>query len=137
MTREFGVPFLLFARNQHFPIGNKNLKSFFQNSRFSQFFFRISLFKIQLILLCGLQVIPYWGSQNDRKVLRAFWNPKHLYTPDASCHVLITSYGFAVKDVKHLQRIKWQYMVLDEAQALKSASSQRWKTLLSYNSRNR
>ena len=36
-----------------------------------------------------------------------------------------------------MQRIKWQYMILDEAQNIKNSSSARWKTLLSLQSRNR
>ena len=33
--------------------------------------------------------------------------------------------------------MKWQYVILDEAQAIKNINSQRWKTLLSFNSRNK
>lgn len=33
--------------------------------------------------------------------------------------------------------MRWQYMILDEAQAIKSSSSARWKSLLSFNCRNR
>lgn len=36
--------------------------------------------------------------------------------------MVITSYQLVVQDVKYFQRVKWQYMVLDEAQALKSSS---------------
>lgn len=50
------------------------------------------------------------------------WLQKTLYTQDASFHVVITSYQLVVQDVKYFQRVKWQYMVLDEAQALKSSS---------------
>jgi DNA helicase INO80 len=49
----------------------------------------------------------------------------------------VTSYQLIVADEKYLKKVKWQYMVLDEAQAIKSASSQRWKTMLSFNCRNR
>ncbi|CAL1282320.1 unnamed protein product [Larinioides sclopetarius] len=83
------------------------------------------------------KVLPYWGNTTDRKVLRKFWNQTDLHTENASFHVLITSYQLVVQDVKYFQRIKWQYMVLDEAQAIKSTSSQRWKILLSFNCRNR
>ncbi|KAF8774352.1 Chromatin-remodeling ATPase INO80 like protein [Argiope bruennichi] len=83
------------------------------------------------------KVLPYWGNTNDRKVLRKFWSQTDLHTENASFHVLITSYQLVVQDVKYFQRIKWQYMVLDEAQAIKSTSSQRWKILLSFNCRNR
>lgn len=42
-----------------------------------------------------------------------------------------------VTDFKYFNRIKWQYVVLDEAQAIKSSSSQRWKMLLEFKCRNR
>ncbi|XP_066282143.1 chromatin-remodeling ATPase INO80-like isoform X2 [Branchiostoma lanceolatum] len=85
------------------------------------------------------KVLPYWGNQHDRKVLRKFWNQKQLqmHTEDAPFHVLITSYQLVVQDVKYFQRIKWQYMVLDEAQAIKSSASVRWKILLGFSCRNR
>jgi len=43
----------------------------------------------------------------------------------------------AVQDEKYFQGMKWQYMILDEAQAIKSSSSNRWKSLLSLHCRNR
>ncbi|KAH8369105.1 hypothetical protein KR009_001061 [Drosophila setifemur] len=82
-------------------------------------------------------VVPYWGSPGERKILRQFWDHKHLHTRDASFHVVITSYQLVVSDYKYFNRIKWQYMVLDEAQAIKSAASQRWKLLLGFSCRNR
>eukprot|EP00884_Botryococcus_braunii_P007956 jgi/Botrbrau1/17161/Bobra.0157s0055.1 len=42
-----------------------------------------------------------------------------------------------VQDEAHLKRVRWQYMVLDEAQAIKSSSSNRWKTLRGFACRNR
>ena len=84
-----------------------------------------------------LKIMPYWGSQKDRRVLRQFWNQKSLYRRDAAFHVLITSYQLVVQDEQYFRRLKWQYMILDEAQAIKSSSSARWKTLLSFNCRNR
>ena len=83
------------------------------------------------------KVVPYWGSPNQRKILRQFWDQKDLHTKDASFHVVITSYQLVVSDYKYFNRIKWQYMVLDEAQAIKSTSSVRWKLLLGFNCRNR
>ncbi|XP_010772835.1 chromatin-remodeling ATPase INO80, partial [Notothenia coriiceps] len=62
---------------------------------------------------------------------------KTLYTRNAPFHVVITSYQLVVQDVKYFQRVKWQYMVLDEAQALKSSTSVRWKILLQFQCRNR
>ncbi|EHK98086.1 putative DNA helicase INO80 [Glarea lozoyensis 74030] len=85
-----------------------------------------------------LKVLPYWGTAADRKVLRKFWDRKHItYTEDAPFHVLITSYQLVVSDVNYFQKMRWQYMILDEAQAIKSSASSRWKSLLGFHCRNR
>jgi DNA helicase INO80 len=85
-----------------------------------------------------LKVLPYWGNAADRKVLRKFWDRKHItYTQDAPFHVLVTSYQLVVSDVAYFQKMKWQYMILDEAQAIKSSASSRWKSLLGFHCRNR
>jgi len=86
----------------------------------------------------SLKALPYWGSVKDRQVLRKFWNRKQIaYNRDSPFHVLVTSYQLVVTDEAHFRRVNWQYMVLDEAQAIKSSQSARWKTLLSFNCRNR
>lgn len=86
----------------------------------------------------ALKVLPYWGTAADRKVLRKFWDRKHIiYTEDAPFHVLVTSYQLVVSDVAYFQKMKWQYMILDEAQAIKSSQSSRWKSLLGFHCRNR
>ncbi|KAJ8899032.1 hypothetical protein K2173_008857 [Erythroxylum novogranatense] len=98
-----------------------------------------------------LKTLPYWGGIHERTILRktsiqsayiagtclqqnfdAFLN----FRMEAGFHILITSYQLLVSDEKYFRRVKWQYMVLDEAQAIKSSSSIRWKTLLSFNCRN-
>ncbi|KAI8646831.1 SNF2 family N-terminal domain-containing protein [Parasitella parasitica] len=83
------------------------------------------------------RALPYWGNPKDRKVLRQFWNKKQLYGKDAPFHIVITSYQLVLTDVTYFQRVKWQYMILDEAQAIKSSSSARWKQLLGFHCRNR
>ena len=86
----------------------------------------------------GLKCLPYWGNAKDRKVLRKFWDRKHItYTKDSPFHVLITSYQLVVQDTQYFQKIRWQYMILDEAQAIKSSQSSRWKSLLGFHCRNR
>ena len=85
-----------------------------------------------------LKVLPYWGNAKDRKVLRKFWDRKHItYSRESSFHVLVTSYQLVVQDTQYFQKIRWQYMILDEAQAIKSSSSSRWKSLLNFHCRNR
>lgn len=86
----------------------------------------------------ALKVLPYWGNAKDRKVLRKFWDRKHItYTNESDFHVLVTSYQLVVQDTQYFQRIRWQYMILDEAQAIKSSQSSRWKSLLGFHCRNR
>ena len=85
-----------------------------------------------------LKCLPYWGNAKDRKVLRKFWDRKHItYNRDSPFHVLITSYQLVVQDAQYFQKIRWQYMILDEAQAIKSSQSSRWKSLLGFHCRNR
>ncbi|XP_043691411.1 chromatin-remodeling ATPase INO80-like isoform X4 [Telopea speciosissima] len=84
-----------------------------------------------------LKRLPYWGGLQERQILRKNINPKRLYRRDSGFHILITSYQLLVSDEKYFRRVKWQYIVLDEAQAIKSSNSIRWKTLLSFNCRNR
>ncbi|BES93040.1 DNA helicase [Nesidiocoris tenuis] len=83
------------------------------------------------------KVVPYWGNQQERKILRQFWDLKGIHTKEASFHVVITSYQLVISDIKYFNRIKWQYLILDEAQAIKSTTSMRWKMLLGFNCRNR
>jgi len=86
----------------------------------------------------SLKALPYWGNVKDRATLRKFWSKKEIsYNKDASFHVLITSYQLVTQDQQYFQRVKWQYMILDEAQNIKNASSVRWKTLLGFHCRNR
>ncbi|KAF9821911.1 hypothetical protein IEO21_00341 [Rhodonia placenta] len=85
-----------------------------------------------------LKALPYWGNVKDRATLRKFWNKKEIsYDEDAPFHVLITSYQLVTQDQQYFQRVKWQYMILDEAQNIKNSSSARWKTLLGFQCRNR
>ncbi|KAF2738528.1 hypothetical protein EJ04DRAFT_428494 [Polyplosphaeria fusca] len=85
-----------------------------------------------------MKVLPYWGNAKDRKILRKFWDRKHItYSKDSDFHVLVTSYQLVVQDAQYFQKIRWQYMVLDEAQAIKSSQSSRWKSLLGFHCRNR
>ncbi|KAK6636981.1 hypothetical protein RUM43_010648 [Polyplax serrata] len=83
------------------------------------------------------KVVPYWGSVQERRILRQFWDQKDLHTKEASFHVVITSYQLVITDFKYFNRIKWQYLILDEAQAIKSSNSMRWKLLLGFSCRNR
>lgn len=49
----------------------------------------------------------------------------------------MTSYQLAVQDAFAFKRKKWYYMILDEAQNIKNFQSQRWQTLINFNSQRR
>lgn len=85
----------------------------------------------------SLRVLPYWGNNKQRKVLRKFFNLKYLGSKQSSFHVVVTSYQMIIIDDKLFSRMKWQYVILDEAQAIKNIASQRWKTLIGFHSRNK
>ena len=84
-----------------------------------------------------LKVLPYWGSLKERKVLRRYFQQKSLGKKESTFHVFITSYQIGVSDEKILHRLRWQYVILDEAQAIKNMNSIRWNTLLGLKSRNK
>ena len=55
-------------------------------------------------------------------MLRQFWDPRGIQTKMSSFHIVVTSYQIVITDIKYFNKIRWQYMVLDEAQAIKSSS---------------
>ncbi len=79
----------------------------------------------------GFKVLTYYGTPQQRKEKRKGWN-----TPD-TFHVCITSYQLVVQDHTVFRRKKWQYMVLDEAHNIKNFRSQRWRSLLNFNTEHR
>ena len=85
----------------------------------------------------SLKVLPYWGALKERKTLIKFFNNTQLYVKNSAFHVCITSYQLIVCDEKVFHKVNWNYMILDEAQAIKNIASQRWNSLLSFNCRNR
>lgn len=79
----------------------------------------------------SLKVLCYYGSAKRRKELRTGWTKSNWY------HVIVTSYQLAVQDAFAFKRKKWYYMILDEAHNIKNFQSQRWQTLISFNSQRR
>lgn len=79
----------------------------------------------------ALKVICYYGSAKRRKELRTGWQDSNW------SHVIITSYQLAVQDAFAFKRKRWYYLVLDEAQHIKNFQSQRWQTLIHFNTQRR
>jgi DNA helicase INO80 len=69
-----------------------------------------------------LKVMPYWGTRDQRQVLRKFWRPKNLHKRSSTFHVIVTSYNLVVMDEKYFNKLKFEYMILDEAQAIKNST---------------
>jgi len=79
----------------------------------------------------SFKVLCYYGSAKRRKELRQGWKKANMH------HIIITSYQLVVQDAAAFKRKKWYYMILDEAQNIKNFQSQRWNTLVSFNTQRR
>ncbi|KAF9935712.1 swr1 complex component [Modicella reniformis] len=79
----------------------------------------------------GFKIMTYYGSPRERKEKRIGWSR------DNSFHVCITSYQLVVQDQAVFRRKAWHYLILDEAHNIKNFRSQRWQTLLNFNSTRR
>ena len=79
----------------------------------------------------GLKILTYYGDQKQRKKLREGW------TDDERWNVCITSYNIVGQDKQVFRRRRWQYFILDEAHNIKNFRSQKWQTLISFNTRAR
>ena len=76
-------------------------------------------------------MIAYYGSIKERKERRRGWSSFNAF------HVVVTSYNLAIQDARVFKRVKWKYLVLDEAHNIKNWMSQRWQTLLQFKSEHR
>ena len=79
----------------------------------------------------AFKILTYFGSQKERKIKRRGWSKPNSF------HVCITTYRLIVQDQIIFRRKKWGYMILDEAHLIKNWRSQRWQTLLHFNSNRR
>ncbi|SAM85948.1 related to SWR1-DEAH-box protein, putative RNA helicase [Ustilago bromivora] len=81
--------------------------------------------------LPGFKILSYYGNQKERKEKRIGWNTENSF------NVCITSYQIVLADQHIFRRKPWVYLVLDEAHHIKNFRSQRWQTLLGFNSQRR
>ncbi|KAL5711838.1 Pharynx and intestine in excess protein 1 [Ranunculus cassubicifolius] len=79
----------------------------------------------------AFKILTYFGSAKERKLKRQGWNKPNFF------HVCITTYRLVIQDSKAFKRKKWKYLILDEAHLIKNWKSQRWQTLLNFNSKRR
>ncbi|KAK1830412.1 helicase swr-1 [Podospora conica] len=79
----------------------------------------------------GFKILTYYGNQEERK------RKRHGWTNDDVWNVCITSYQMVLQDQQVFRRRRWHYMILDEAHNIKNFKSQRWQTLLGFNTHSR
>ncbi|KAF4745030.1 swr1 complex component, partial [Perkinsus olseni] len=79
----------------------------------------------------AFKVLTYYGSQKERKWKRIGWSKPNSF------NVCIVSYNLILRDAQAFRRMRWYYLILDEAQHIKNFRSQRWQTLLTFNSQRR
>ncbi|GAB2227484.1 hypothetical protein Drorol1_Dr00009306 [Drosera rotundifolia] len=79
----------------------------------------------------AFKILTYFGSAKERKLKRQGWMKPNSF------HVCITTYRLVIQDSKAFKRKKWKYLILDEAHLIKNWKSQRWQTLLNFNSKRR
>uniref|UniRef100_A0A3Q0RT20 Snf2-related CREBBP activator protein n=1 Tax=Amphilophus citrinellus TaxID=61819 RepID=A0A3Q0RT20_AMPCI len=82
----------------------------------------------------GFKILTYFGSQKERNLARI--RNENDTNPNAF-HVCITSYKLVLQDHQAFRRKSWRYLILDEAQNIKNFKSQRWQSLLNFNSHRR
>ncbi|KIW72915.1 hypothetical protein, variant [Phialophora macrospora] len=81
--------------------------------------------------LPGFKILTYYGDQTERKEKRRGW------LADDKFNVCITSYQLVLKDKDSFKRRRWHYMILDEAHNIKNFRSERWQTMMTFNTRAR
>lgn len=79
----------------------------------------------------AFKILTYFGSAKERKHKRQGWLKPNSF------HICITTYRLVIQDSKVFKRKKWKYLILDEAHLIKNWKSQRWQTLLNFNSKRR
>jgi non-specific serine/threonine protein kinase len=68
----------------------------------------------------------HYGSSRDEEFLK-----------QNDAHLILTSYGTLVRDIEIFKEIAFNYVVLDESQAIKNVQSQRYKAMRLLQARNR
>ena len=79
----------------------------------------------------AFKLLTYYGTPKERAAKRQGWSKPNAF------HVCITSYTLILQDARMFRRKKWKYLILDEAHMIKNWKSQRWQTLLNFNSKRR
>jgi E1A-binding protein p400 len=79
----------------------------------------------------AFKLLTYFGTAKERKAKRQGWSKANAF------HVCITTYRLVTQDARVFRRKKWKYLILDEAHMIKNWRSQRWQTLLAFQTKRR
>ncbi|KAH8499021.1 hypothetical protein H0E87_017797, partial [Populus deltoides] len=88
--------------------------------------------------LPDINVIVYVGTRASREVCQQyeFYNDKRVGQP-IKFSALLTTYEVVLKDKAVLSKIKWNYLMVDEAHRLKNSEAQLYTTLLEFSTKNK
>ncbi|KAJ1982418.1 putative ATPase [Dimargaris xerosporica] len=81
----------------------------------------------------SIPVLLYHGTPEERTRLRR----KRLAKRDATFPIVVTTYELVIRDRKHLQHIRWKYIVVDEGHRIKNLNCKLIQELKRYHSANR
>ncbi|KAH9741602.1 protein chromatin remodeling 5 [Citrus sinensis] len=85
-----------------------------------------------------MNVIVYVGTRASREVCQQyeFYNDKKVGRP-IKFNTLLTTYEVVLKDKAVLSKIKWNYLMVDEAHRLKNSEAQLYTTLSEFSTKNK
>ncbi|BAT80849.1 Protein CHROMATIN REMODELING 5 [Vigna angularis] len=88
--------------------------------------------------LPDMNIIIYVGTRASREVcqLYEFYNEKRPGKP-LKFNALLTTYEVVLKDKAVLSKIKWSYLMVDEAHRLKNSEAQLYTTLSEFSTKNK
>ncbi|XP_038992942.1 protein CHROMATIN REMODELING 5-like [Hibiscus syriacus] len=85
-----------------------------------------------------MNIIVYVGTRASREVCQQheFYNDKQIGRP-IKFNTLLTTYEVVLKDKVVLSKIRWNYLMVDEAHRLKNSEAQLYTTLSEFNTKNK
>ncbi|KAG4167786.1 hypothetical protein ERO13_A13G217600v2 [Gossypium hirsutum] len=88
--------------------------------------------------LPDMNIIVYVGTRASREVCQQyeFYNDKKIGRP-IKFNALLTTYEVVLKDKAVLSKIKWNYLMVDEAHRLKNSEAQLYTTLSEFSTKNK
>ncbi|KAK8466942.1 hypothetical protein PHAVU_008G199800 [Phaseolus vulgaris] len=88
--------------------------------------------------LPDMNIIIYVGTRASREVCQQyeFYNEKRPGKP-LKFNALLTTYEVVLKDKAFLSKIKWSYLMVDEAHRLKNSEAQLYTTLSEFSTKNK